>query len=210
MVYLIIGLLELGAMPLMGNRRSLSKGNDENIFQSHRKMVWHLEMRDPRGLAWQETAQKTLLYIWSKGFVMIDCFSSAQYLVFKISLICRNLQLPSLQNAFGYHLTNAGPVRPAKNSEPFLWHRHLCLLNILEEPNISQPPTVRRANWLVLTNGQGTEGTSVRSCRGNKGQIWGGAASRSGTESLQRKQLSLTVIWFILDFAWVTNKPLRC
>lgn len=40
-------------------------------------------MGGPQGLAWQETALKTLLRILGKGSVMIGYFSSDKYLIFK-------------------------------------------------------------------------------------------------------------------------------
>lgn len=61
---------------------------------------------------------KTLLHILSKGFAMIDSFSSDKFLGVKSHLI-RNLHFPSLQNAFwGGPLPKPGPMRPAKKSEP--------------------------------------------------------------------------------------------
>lgn len=73
----------------------------------------------PQGLAWQATALKTLLHILSKGFVVIDYFSSDKYVVFKSSLISSNLHFPKLQNAFGRPLTKPRPLSPAKTYEPF-------------------------------------------------------------------------------------------
>lgn len=89
-------------------------------------------------------------------------FSSDKYLIFKSSLVSRNLHFPSLQNAFRHPHTKPRPVRPARKSEPFLLVAETLLL-LAEHPRGAQClPVPRQADWaerLVLTIGQGAEGT---------------------------------------------------
>ena len=89
-------------------------------------------------------------------------FSSDKYLIFKSSLVGRNLHFPSLQNAFRHPHTQPRPVRPARKSEPFLLVAETPLL-LAECPRGAQClPVPRQADWaerLVLTIGQGAEGT---------------------------------------------------
>ena len=91
-----------------------------------------------QGLVQQETALKTLCNILSKGFVMTGYFSSSdKYLIFKSSLISRNLHFPSLQNAFRHPHMKPRSVRTARKSEPFLFVAETLLL-LAEHPWAAQ------------------------------------------------------------------------
>lgn len=137
LVYLIIGLLELGAMPVMSTAASPYRNETIKTFQLWRKMVWHLEIGDLWGPAWPETALKTLLHVLSKRFLMIIFPQTHSWLSKAVWLGISTLQ------AFKMHLgvlsLNLDPWDQPRSLNPFRkWQRHFCLLNIVEEP-ISQP-----------------------------------------------------------------------
>ena len=159
-----------------------------------------------QGLVQQETALKTLCNILSKGFVMTGYFSSSdKYLIFKSSLISRNLHFPSLQNAFRHPHMKPRPVRTARKSEPFLFVAETLLL-LAEHPWAAQYLPVPPAGWLGWAAGSdhwaGSRRDWLWSCRGGEGHTW-----RSQQHERNWEQLLLPDTWFML---WVRNPPLWC
>lgn len=74
-VYLIIGLLELRAKPLMGDCPILIKIKPLRHISTTEKNGVALEMEVPSGSYMARNCRlKTLLPVLSKGFVMIDYF----------------------------------------------------------------------------------------------------------------------------------------
>lgn len=83
-------------------------------------MGWRLEVGVPsESYVTRNCRLKTFLSVLSRGFVMIDYFSSDKYPVSKSSLFSKDLHFPRIPNAFGCPVIKHRPLRPAEESEPF-------------------------------------------------------------------------------------------